>query len=42
MNINTRKESPDFVAFVSDIDLKNDLTVEQVNKIDKIGNWFFW
>ena len=40
MNIKTRKEFPDFVAFVSDIDLKNDLTVEQVKKIDDAINKF--
>ena len=40
MNIKTRKEFPDFVAFVSDVDLKDDLTVEQVKKIDDAINKF--
>jgi len=40
MNIKTRKEFPDFVAFVSDVDLKDDLTFEQVKKIDDAINKF--
>ena len=40
MIIETRKEFPDFVAFVSDVDLKNELDTDQVKKLDNAINKF--
>ena len=40
MIIETRKEFPDFVAFVSDVDLKNELETDQVKELDTAINKF--
>ena len=40
MIIETRKEFPDFVAFVSDVDLKNELETDQVKELDTAINEF--
>ena len=40
MIIETRKAFPDFVAFVSDIDLKNELETDQVKELDTAINKF--
>ena len=40
MIIETRKEFPDFVAFVSDVDLKNELDTDQVKELDNAINKF--
>ena len=40
MVIETRKEFPDFVAFVTDVDLKNELETNQVKELDNAINKF--
>ena len=40
MIIETRKEFPDFVAFVSDVELKNELETDQVKELDTAINKF--
>ena len=40
MVIETRKEFPDFVAFVTDVDLKNELETDQVKELDNAINKF--
>ena len=40
MIIETRKEFPDFVAFVSDVDLKNELDTDQIKELDNAINKF--
>ena len=40
MVIETRKEFPDFVAFVTDVDLKNELDTHQVKELDNAINKF--
>ena len=40
MIIETRKEFPDFVAFVTDVDLKNELETNQVKELDNAINKF--
>ena len=40
MVIETRKEFPDFVAFVSNVDLKNELETDQVKELDTAINKF--
>ena len=40
MIIETRKEFPDFVAFVSNVDLKNELETDQVKELDTAINKF--